>query len=123
MPRKRPLEPIAPATIPGEPLDPKIPPEDQPEPEPDEDREQGNERPETEEEQEAHESEPAFDRATTRIPSRRTCWLVASKQTRPTSGGLVTRQSCWWATVAQSYTSRRSSTSLRASSSAGRSAR
>lgn len=68
MPRKRPPEPIAPTTIPGEPLDPKIPTEDQPEPEPDEDREQGNERPETEEEQAARESEPAFDRATTRIP-------------------------------------------------------
>jgi hypothetical protein len=26
-PRKRPNEPIAPATIPGQPLDPKIPPE------------------------------------------------------------------------------------------------
>lgn len=26
---KRPKEPIAPATIPGEPLDPKIPPEEQ----------------------------------------------------------------------------------------------
>ena len=29
MHRKRPNEPIAPATIPGEPLDPKIPPEQQ----------------------------------------------------------------------------------------------
>jgi len=31
MPKKRPNEPIAPTTIPGEPLDPKIPPEQQPE--------------------------------------------------------------------------------------------
>ena len=28
MPNNRPHEPIAPATIPGEPLDPKIPPDD-----------------------------------------------------------------------------------------------
>ena len=32
MPRKRPNEPIGPNTIPGEPLDPKIPPHQRPEP-------------------------------------------------------------------------------------------
>ena len=31
MPGKRPKEPIAPTTIPGEPLDPKIPPDQRPE--------------------------------------------------------------------------------------------
>jgi hypothetical protein len=31
MPHKRPNEPIAPATIPGEPLDPRIPPDQTPE--------------------------------------------------------------------------------------------
>ena len=31
MPRKRSIEPIAPTTIPGEPMDPKIPPEQAPE--------------------------------------------------------------------------------------------
>jgi hypothetical protein len=30
MAHKRPREPIAPTTIPGEPLDPKIPPDEQP---------------------------------------------------------------------------------------------
>jgi len=30
MPHKRPNEPIAPTTIPGEPLDPKIPPDQEP---------------------------------------------------------------------------------------------
>ena len=30
MPDKRPKEPIAPTTIPGEPTDPKIPPDEQP---------------------------------------------------------------------------------------------
>lgn len=34
MPAKRPSEPIAPTTIPGEPLDPKIPPNQRPENEP-----------------------------------------------------------------------------------------
>ena len=32
MPGKRPNEPIAPTTIPGEPMDPKIPPDQAPEP-------------------------------------------------------------------------------------------
>jgi hypothetical protein len=54
MPRKRPSEPIAPATIPGERLDPKIP---------DEVEEEGSEQ-----EQQARESETAFDQAITRIP-------------------------------------------------------
>jgi hypothetical protein len=31
MSQKRPREPIAPTTIPGEPLDPKIPPDEEPE--------------------------------------------------------------------------------------------
>lgn len=31
MPRKRPNEPIGPTTIPGQPLDPKIPPDQRPE--------------------------------------------------------------------------------------------
>ena len=57
MPHKRPREPIAPTTIPGEPLDPKIP---------DEDVETKGE--ETEEEQQARESETAFDQAVTRLP-------------------------------------------------------
>jgi hypothetical protein len=49
----RPSEPIAPATIPGEPLDPKIP---------------EDEREESEEERPARESEVAFDQARVRIP-------------------------------------------------------
>ena len=53
MPSKRPREPIAPTTIPGEPLDPKIP---------------SDEFEETEEEQQARESEKAFDQAITRLP-------------------------------------------------------
>lgn len=32
MPRKRPNEPIGPTTIPGQPMDPKIPPDQAPEP-------------------------------------------------------------------------------------------
>jgi hypothetical protein len=40
MTRKRPREPIAPATIPGEPLDPKIPPDEQPAADEDRDSEQ-----------------------------------------------------------------------------------
>lgn len=55
MPRKRPNEPIAPATIPGERLDPKIP-----------DDEFDNE--ESEQDRQARESEKAFDQAITRIP-------------------------------------------------------
>jgi hypothetical protein len=40
MPGKRPNEPIGPTTIPGEPLDPKIPPDQEPEVTPlDEDKE------------------------------------------------------------------------------------
>lgn len=53
MARNRTLEPIAPTTIPGEPLDPKIPPD---------------EIEESEEEQQARESEKAFDQALTRMP-------------------------------------------------------
>jgi len=63
MPRKRPHEPIAPTTIPGELLDPKIPP--------DETGELDDERDdleESEEEQQARESEKAFDQAITRMP-------------------------------------------------------
>ena len=56
MPHKRPNEPIAPATIPGERLDPKIPP--------DEDLESD----ESEQEQKTRESEKDFDQAITRIP-------------------------------------------------------
>jgi len=59
MPRKRPREPIAPANIPGEALDPKIPPDEAFEP---------DEHEESEEEQQARESEKAFDQAITRIP-------------------------------------------------------
>jgi hypothetical protein len=54
MPRKRPSEPIAPTTIPGERLDPKIPDELDDE--------------ESEQEQQARESEKALDQAITRIP-------------------------------------------------------
>ena len=60
MPRKRPSEPIAPTTIPGERLDPKIPPDQSPE--------SDDERAESEEERQARESEKAFDQAITRIP-------------------------------------------------------
>jgi hypothetical protein len=55
MSRKRPNEPIAPTTIPGERLDPKIPDEDL-------------DNDESEQEQQARESEKAFDQAITRIP-------------------------------------------------------
>ena len=58
--RKRSLEPIAPANIPGERVDPRIPPEEMP---PDE-----SDHAETDEEQQARESERAFDRAATRTP-------------------------------------------------------
>ena len=56
MPHKRPNEPIAPTTIPGERLDPKIPPDEE------------LESDESEQEQKARESEKAFDQAITRIP-------------------------------------------------------
>lgn len=55
MARKRPNEPIAPATIPGERLDPKIPDEE-------------IDSDESEQDQQARESEKAFDQAITRIP-------------------------------------------------------
>ena len=67
--RKRSIEPIAPAQIPGERIDPKIPEEvvenlaDDERLESDED-----EHVDTEEEQQARESEKAFDEALTRIP-------------------------------------------------------
>ena len=54
MPSQRPHEPIGPTTIPGEPTDPKIPPE--------------SEREESDEERQARDSEKAFDQAFTRIP-------------------------------------------------------
>jgi hypothetical protein len=54
---KRPNEPIGPTTIPGQPLDPKIPADQQ---EPDVE--------ESDQEQQARESEKAFDQAITRIP-------------------------------------------------------
>ena len=56
MPHKRPNEPIAPATIPGQKLDPKIPSDE----ELDSDV--------SEQEQQARESEKAFDQAITRNP-------------------------------------------------------
>jgi hypothetical protein len=59
MPQKRPREPIAPTTIPGEPTDPKIP-EEAPGP--------TDERKDIEEDQPLRESEAALDRATTRLP-------------------------------------------------------
>jgi hypothetical protein len=59
MPSKRPREPIAPTTIPGEPLDPKIPTDEEPE---------LDEHEESEEEQQARDSEKAFDQALTRTP-------------------------------------------------------
>jgi hypothetical protein len=60
---KRPNEPIAPTTIPGERTDPKIPPD-----EPSERHEQRDELEQSDEEQQARESEKAFDQALTRIP-------------------------------------------------------
>ena len=62
MPRKRPNEPIAPTTLPGEPMDPKIPPDDEPERD-----EEYDELVETEDERLARESEKAFERAITRV--------------------------------------------------------
>ena len=66
-PRKRPSEPIAPANIPGERLDPKIPEDVE---RPDEDTAQADDtgHVESDEEQQARESEKAFDQAITRIP-------------------------------------------------------
>ena len=61
MPSKRPREPIAPTTIPGEPTDPKIPPDEAPD-------EERDELEESEAEQQARESEKAFDLAITRVP-------------------------------------------------------
>ena len=60
MPRKRPSEPIGPTTIPGQPTDPKIPP--------DQTGESDDELAQSEQEQQARESEKAFDQAITRIP-------------------------------------------------------
>jgi hypothetical protein len=57
---KRPNEPIAPANIPGQKLDPKIPPDQIPEAE--------DELLESESERQARESEKALDQARTRIP-------------------------------------------------------
>jgi hypothetical protein len=63
MPSKRPNEPIAPTTIPGQPLDPKIPDEQAAD-----NDENFDDREESEEEQQARESEKAFDQAITRTP-------------------------------------------------------
>jgi hypothetical protein len=60
MPRKRPREPIGPTTVPGEPIDPKIPPDQMPD--------ERDEREAGEDTQPLRESEVALDRATTRIP-------------------------------------------------------
>ena len=59
MPGKRPNEPIGPATIPGAPVEPKIPPDQAPEP---------DEHTESDKERQARESEKAFDQAITRMP-------------------------------------------------------
>lgn len=59
MPRKRAFDPIAPTTLPGEPTDPKIQPDEDP---------VRDTHEEAEEERQARESEKAFDRATTRTP-------------------------------------------------------
>jgi hypothetical protein len=55
MPNKRPNEPIAPTTIPGQKLDPKIPDDEL-------------DSDESEQEQQAREAEKAFDQAITRNP-------------------------------------------------------
>jgi len=57
---KRPNEPIAPANIPGQKLDPKIPPDDIPESE--------DGLLESEAERQARESEKSFGEAITRLP-------------------------------------------------------
>ena len=66
-PRKRPSEPIAPANIPGERLDPKIP-EDVDRPDDETVQADDVDHVESDEEQQARESEKAFDQAITRIP-------------------------------------------------------
>jgi hypothetical protein len=66
-PRKRPNEPIAPANIPGERLDPKIP-EDVESTDDDSVQADETDHAESDEEQQARESEKAFDQAVTRIP-------------------------------------------------------
>lgn len=58
--RKRSIEPIAPANIPGERLDPRLPA--------DETLPAQDEHAETDDEQQARDTEQAFDRAATRIP-------------------------------------------------------
>ena len=58
--RKRSIEPIAPANIPGERLDPRLPADVTPPAQ--------DERVETDDEQQARDSDQAFDRAATRIP-------------------------------------------------------
>lgn len=60
MTSKRPSEPIAPASIPGQQMDPKIPPDQIPESE--------DGLLESEAERQARESEKAFDQAITRLP-------------------------------------------------------
>jgi hypothetical protein len=65
MPGKRPSEPIAPATIPGQRTDPKIPPDKLPE-----DDEERDEREESDDEREARQSEMAFERAITGLSGR-----------------------------------------------------
>jgi hypothetical protein len=60
MPRKRTIEPIGPTTIPGEPLDPKIPPELEPEPK--------DIQEETDVARQSRDSEEAFDKAIVRPP-------------------------------------------------------
>ena len=62
MPTKRPNEPIGPTNVPGQRLDPKIPPDPVVESEDFEDGE------ESDPEQQARESEKAFDQAITRLP-------------------------------------------------------
>ena len=57
---KRPNEPIAPATIPGKRLDPKIPPQDIPQSE--------DELLESEAERKDRESQTAFERSVGRLP-------------------------------------------------------
>jgi hypothetical protein len=63
MPAKRPNEPIAPTTVPGERTDPKIPPDEGPER-----PHERDEFVESDEEQQARQSEKAFDQAITRLP-------------------------------------------------------
>ena len=60
MTAKRPNEPIAPTNVPGERLDPKIPPEDLPQSE--------DELLESEAERKARESGKTLDRAVNRLP-------------------------------------------------------